>query len=252
MKKFVLSFLLTCIILPAWADVSPKPEMQFTFIYNTASAPAINPDASEQIQCEDNQCLDPKPLGSYGLQKLYCSAEKCFSISYGYARYQKLIIGFQDGTKKESNIFKTPAALRSSFNVYVNDDGLEVALSQEQKPYSNITRKDAWASLLIILVLELAAAWAYISYMHKPLRILYAVPVANVLSMFATWFFLAGYIQETAFLWIFCLLFETVFIWMLNRKYLTLTNAFNLSFAMNVTSYSLGMVISFWIAPWLF
>ena len=196
--------------------------------------------------------MDPKPLGTYGLQKLYCSSEKCFSISYGYAHYQKLIIGFENGTKKESNIFKTPAALRSSFNVYVNNDGLEVKLSQAQKPYSNITRKDAWASLLIILVLELAAAWAYISYMHKPLRILYAVAAANILSTFSTWFFLAGYLRETVFLWIFCLLFESVFIWLLNRKYLTLTNSFNLSLAMNVTSYSLGMVISFWIAPWLF
>ena len=191
-------------------------------------------------------------MGTYGLQKLYCSSEKCFSISYGYAHYQKLIIGFENGTKKESNIFKTPAALRSSFNVYVNNDGLEVKLSQAQKPYSNITRKDAWASLLIILVLELAAAWAYISYMHKPLRILYAVAAANILSTFSTWFFLAGYLRETVFLWIFCLLFESVFIWLLNRKYLTLTNSFNLSLAMNVTSYSLGMVISFWIAPWLF
>lgn len=252
MKKFILSALLACTVLPLWADVSPKPEMQFTFIYNTSSAPAINPDASEQLQCEDNQCLEPKPLGTYGLQKLYCSPEKCFSIAYGYAHYQKLIIGFKDGSKKESNIFKTPGALRSSFNVYVNEDGLEVKLSPEQKPYSNITRRDAWTSLLIILVLELAAAWASISYMHKPLRILYAVALANIISMFGTWFFLAGYVRETAFLWIFCLLFESVFIWLLNRKYLTLTNAFNLSLAMNVTSYSLGMMISFWIAPWLF
>ena len=252
MKKFVLSFLLACTVLPLWADVSPKPEMQFTFIYNTADKSPIAPDASEQIQCEDNQCMDPKPLGTYGLQKLYCSADKCFSIAYGYAHYQKLIIGFEDGTKKGSNIFKTPAALRSSFNVYVNPDNLEVQLSPVQKPYSNLVRRDAWASLLIILLLELAAAWASISYMHKPLRILYAVAGANILSMFATWFFLAGYIRETAFLWIFCLLFESVFIWAFNRKYLTLTNAFNLSLATNVTSYSLGMMISFWIAPWLF
>lgn len=252
MKSFFVSVLLCCIALPLWADVSPKPEMQFTFIYNTQQHPRIVPDASEQIQCQDNQCMDPKPLGSYGLQKLYCSPEKCFSISYGYARYQKLIIGFEDGSKKESNIFKTPSSLRSGFNVYVNPDGLDVQLTEEQKPYSDLTRKDAWASLLIILVLELAAAWAFISYMHKPLRILYAVAVANILSMFATWFFLSGFIQQTAFLWIFCLLFEAAFIWLFNRKYLTLGNALNLSFATNVTSYSLGMMISFWIAPWLF
>ncbi len=252
MKKLILSAVLVFAAAALWADVSPKPEMQFSFIYNTQTHPRIAPDASEQIQCQDNQCMEPKPLGTYGLQKLYCSAEKCFSIAYGYAPYQKLIIGFEDGSKKESQIFKTPSALRSSFDVYVEKDGLTVALSPEQKPYSNITRKDAWASLLIILILELAAAWASISYMHKPLRILYAVAAANVLSMFATWFFLAGYIRETAFLWIFCLLFESVFIWLFNRKYLTLTNSFNLSLAMNVTSYSLGMMISFWIAPWLF
>lgn len=252
MKKLILPFLLICASFPLWADVSPKPEMEFNFIYNTAQQLRIVPDQSEQIQCEDNQCMDPKPLGTYGLQKLYCSPERCFSIAYDYANYQKLIIGFNDGVIRESNIFKAPSTMHSSFNVYVNEDFLDVQLSASQKPYSNVMRKDAWSSFLIILILELAAAWAFISYTHKPLRILYSVAAANLITMFTSWFFLAGYVRETAILWLFCLLFETVFIWACNRKYLTLTNTLTLSLAMNVTSYSLGMMISFIIAPWLF
>ena len=113
-------------------------------------------------------------------------------------------------------------------------------------------RRDAWTSFIIILVLELAAAWSFLTYTDKPYRVLYAVAVSNIITMFVSWRFLAAYISETAFLWIFCFVFESVFIWLCNRKVLSWKEAGYLGLAANVTSYSLGMMISFYIAPWLF
>ena len=92
MKKLSFLFLLTALFVPAWADVSPKPEMEFSFVYTTEQKPLINPALSEQIQCADNQCLESKPLGHYGIQKLYCSANGCFAVAYEFTDYQKLII----------------------------------------------------------------------------------------------------------------------------------------------------------------
>lgn len=252
MKKILLLIVFAFTALPLWADVSPKPEMEFTFIYRTAQTPSILPDASEQIQCKDNQCIQAQPLGTYGLQKLYCTPENCFSIAYEYDHYQKLIIGFADGSKRESNIFKTPDTLRSGFKVYVDDHALTVEPAPLENPSSILMRRDAWTSFIIILVLELAAAWAFLTYTDKPYRVLYAVAVSNIITMFVSWRFLAAYISETAFLWIFCFVFESVFIWLCNRKVLSWKEAGYLGLAANVTSYSLGMMISFYIAPWLF
>lgn len=252
MKKLLLLPLFFCLFSPLWADVSPKPEMEFSFIYNTPSKPPIDPLHSEQIQCEDNQCFDSKPLGVYGLQKLYCSASECFSIAYEYDNYQKLIISFADGTKRESNIFASPDTLRSRFNVYVNEDNLKVEPSSAAPATGSWVRRDAWVSLIIILVLELLAAAAYLSYTQKSFTILYSVATANLLTTAVSWLFLARYFKETAILWIFCVLAEALIIRLMNRKRISLYDSFMLSITMNVTSYSLGIMVSFVLAPLIF
>lgn len=253
MKKLVL-FTLFCVLgsLSLHADVSPKPEMKFSFIYNTESKPLIDSVHSEQIQCSDSQCIESKPLGKYGAQQLYCSSGTCFSIAYEYDNFQKLVIAFTDGTKRESNIFPTPSTLRSRFNVYVEKDYLTVEESTLPTPPSDWSRADAWTSLTIILVLELLAATAYLIYNQKPFTILYSVLVANLCTTLLSWSLLSRFVSETAFLWLFCLLTETLILRWWNFKKLSLSDSFVLSLAMNVTSYSLGMMISFCIAPWLF
>ncbi len=252
MKKLFLLTLFFCLFSPLWADVSPKPEMEFSFIYQTDETPRIDPLHSEQIQCTDNQCLESKPLGVYGLQKLYCSPEGCFSIAYAYDNYQKLIISFEDGTTLQSNVFPTPGTLRSRFNVYVNDDGLQVELSPEKADTRNWIRKDAWYSLAIILILELLAATAYLSYRQKSFTILYSVGIANLITTAVSWLILARYVKETAILWIFCLVAEGLIIRLMNPRKISLKDACMLSLTTNVTSYSLGMIISFVLAPLIF
>lgn len=252
MKKLFLLLLLTVPFIPAWADVSPKPEMEFSFIYNTENKPLINPAQSEQIQCADNQCLESKPLGHYGLQKLYCSADGCFAVAYEFTDYQKLIIAFEDGTKRESNVFPASHKLRSRYNVYVNANGLSVELTDTVPDLGAWARKDALFSLVIILLLELLAATAYLMYTQKSFTILYSVAVSNVLTTALSWVLLSWYASGTAFLWIFYVLAEALIIRLMNLKKIKLTDAFILSIATNVTSYSLGMILSFWLAELIF
>ena len=252
MKKIFLLTLLSFLFSPLWADVSPKPEMAFSFIYNTEAKPLINPLLSEQIQCKDNQCMETKPLGKYGIQKLYCSAGTCFSIAYEYDHFQKLIIAFEDGSKRESNVFQAPDSLRSRFNVYVDQDKLTVEPTDLLPPASDWVRTDAWLSLGIILVLELLAAAMFLAYIQKPFTVLYSVALANLLTTTISWLVLARYVKETAFLWFFCLLTETLIIRLMNKRKMSLKNSFLLSLAINVTSYSLGMIIAFWLDPLIF
>ena len=252
MKKLLILILLFVPFFPAWADVSPKPEMEFVFIYNTDSKPLINPAQSEQIQCNDNQCLESKPLGHYGLQKLYCSPESCFAVAYEFTDYQKLVLSFEDGTKRESNIFPSSHKLRARYNVYVNPDHLQVVPTNIVPDLGAWARKDALFSLVIILLLELIAAVAYLMYTQKSFTILYSVAVANVVTTAVSWMLLSWYASDTAFLWIFYVVAETLILRLMNIKKLKLKDAFVLSVAMKVTSYSLGMILSFWMAELIF
>lgn len=252
MKKFLFAALLIFPLVAAWADVSPKPEMEFSFIYNTDKKPLIDPLHSEQIQCQDNQCLESKPLGHYGLQKLYCSAGGCFSVAYEYADYQKLIIAFEDGSKRQSNIFPAPHKLRSRFNVYVTENDLIVEPSDVVPDLGAWARRDAIFSLIIILLLELVAATAYLIYTQKSFTVLYSVAVANVLTTLVSWVLLAWYASDAAFLWMFYVLAEALVVRLMNLRKISLKDAFILSIATNVTSYSLGMILSFWLAGLIF
>ena len=113
-------------------------------------------------------------------------------------------------------------------------------------------RRDAWVSLGLILVLELLAAAAYLSYRKKSFTILYSVGLANLITTSLSWLFLVRYVKETAFLWLFCLLAETLIIRLMNPRKISLNDSFMLSLTANVTSYSLGMIISFMLAPLIF
>lgn len=252
MRKCLLLFLLAVCAAPLWSGIFPKPEIDFEFVYQTEQSPAILPDTSEQIQCEDNQCLQSTPLGKYGLQKLYCSAKDCFSIAYQYAPYQKLIINFSDGIKRESNVFPASKKLRESFTVTVRDTDLLVQHAKSARPLNTLSRADGWLSLLIILLTEALAAFAYLAYTGKSYRVIYAVLVANLITIPLTWQVLGNFVTETALLWLFCLIFEAAFVWIFDRRHLSLRNAAALSVAINVTSYSIGTMVSFLLAPYLF
>jgi len=109
-----------------------------------------------------------------------------------------------------------------------------------------------WVSLLIILLLEILAAAAYLSYIKRSFRILYSVLAVNLLTTTLCWWGLAWFVSESAFLWLFCFTVEALLLRVMNLKQLSLKESFMLSLTINVTSYTLGMIISFILAPYLF
>ena len=150
MKKLVFALLLCSLLSPLWADVFPKPEVHFSFIYNTENKPLIDPAHSEQIQCKDSLCLESDPLGAYGVQKLTCGAGQCTSTAYRFDPYQKLVISFTDGSSRESNIFRLPKDLYTRYNVYVQDNKLLVEPSGYHPSVEERLTPSMWLALQML------------------------------------------------------------------------------------------------------
>ncbi len=248
MKKILLILTTFMAFLPAWADVNPLPEIQFHFIYNTDKHPLINPQGSELLQCKDRLCKESTPLGVYGAQKLTCGPGMCEAVAYDFEPFEQLLVAFEDGSTRLSNVFSVKDTLITPMNVWVEEDGLRVEPVNTPPNEPLLRRPQVWGSLALILLLELICAAAFIFYQQKRFTILYGVALANVLTTVATWGFLVHYVAQSALLWIFCVLAEAGLIALINRKDITLKESLTLSIMMNVTSYTLGMILSFMFA----
>lgn len=248
MKKIFLTMTLFLTSLTTWAEVSPLPEIQFNFIYNTQAKPLIQPTASEFIGCKDRLCVESSPLGVYGSQRMECGGGACNAVAYEFEPFARLIISFEDGSTRMSNIFELSNQLIHKFNVYVNQDNLSVE-PVDTPPWESLwKRPQAWGALLLILSLELLCAAAFILYTKKRFTILYGVAIANVITALITWCFLVHFVAQSALWWLFGVVLEAIIIRLINRKDITLKDAGTLSIMTNVTSYTLGMIISFIIA----
>lgn len=248
MKKILLVLAIFLGSLPIRAEVSPLPEIQFNFIYNTEQKPLINPRASEFIGCKDRLCVQTEPLGIYGSQRMDCGPGTCTATAYEFEPFARLIISFEDGSTRMSNIFALSNELIHKFNVYVNQDMLTIEPVDTPASESLWSRPQAWGALALILVLELLCAAAFILYTKKRFTILYGVAIANVITAVVTWSFLVHYVAQSALWWLFGVVLEAILIHIINRKDISLKDASMLSIMTNVTSYTLGMIISFIIA----
>lgn len=138
MKKFI--FQIKIILLPivllsvflapfqsAWAsspaDVGPKPTMSFDFVGETSSPPAIV--VGTLMECQDSTCKDAKSLRTLGPQHFSCTQTQCSSMAYGYSPYHKLVIQFEDGKTRQSNIFQKKY-YDARYKVTVRADDLSV------------------------------------------------------------------------------------------------------------------------------
>ncbi len=248
MKKLLLVLLACCAYLPGWADVFPLPEIQFHFIYNTDKHPLLVPHGSELLQCKDRLCTTPEPLGIYGAQKLDCGPGTCHATAYDFAPFARLTVAFEDNTARTSNVFALPNTLINQLNVYVEQDHLSVEPVDTPPNEPLYKRTQMWGALLLILILELACAAAFAYYKEKRFCILYGVALANLMTTLLVWVFLVHHVAQSAWLWFFCVLAETGIIALVNRKDITLKESAILSVMMNVSSYTLGMILSFmWV-----
>ena len=164
MKKILLSLFAFGAFLPAAAEISPLPEAQFNFIYETDAKPLINPRGAELVQCKDQLCMSAEPLGVYGSQRMTCGGGACTAIAYEFTPFAKLTVAFEDGKTRQSQVFLMPDALINQFNVYVGPDSLKIEAVDTPPQEALWKRPQAWGALSLILVLELLCAAAYIIY----------------------------------------------------------------------------------------
>ena len=127
MKKlriFLLLFILVQLLLPAqvvFADTGPKPTMEFEF----KQAGELTIVSGILYECDQADCVDAAPLEELGPQRLYCEAESCRALGYGFSPYHILEIEFSDGVTRRSNIFET-AGFASKYTVTIQPDDLLV------------------------------------------------------------------------------------------------------------------------------
>lgn len=219
----------------ALADVGPKPTMNFELVYQIDQpVPIIN---SQMLECEDAACAQSRPLEEMGPQRFECSDTGCFSMSYGYRPYHKLVLEFADKTR-ESNIFPT-RTYNEQFQIIVRESDLQVVSGAWS--FSNFL-----LALLVTLVIETLIAALYRLIFRLPKSVLWWVPVASLLSLPVVWFVIprllllpAGMIM--CLYELFAVLFEAVFLYLVNRKQgLKLIHAVALSLIMNFFSFIAG------------
>ena len=245
MKKVLFFAICVFSFLTAWAEVAPLPEAQFTLLYPPASSYVLKDSATELLLCKDRLCLEQTPLGTYGSQRMTCNEQTCTAVSYDFAPFARLVSTFEDGTSVSSNVFPIDENLINRFNVFIGPQGLYIVPAENQTQEFLWERPQAWGALVLILVLELLCAAAWIWYTKKRFTILYGVAIANVLTAALTWGILVHYVPQSAVWWIACVVLETMLVRFINYKDISRKDSATLCIMTNVTSYTLGMIISF-------
>ena len=218
----------------ASADVGPKPQMRFSFEYHIEPVPIV---AGKLIECDDAACAAGTPLREVGPQRFVCSSGECSSMAYGYAPYHKLVIKFADRTR-ESNVFEKQG-YSASFRGTVSESDLVV---EEAGP----GRSPLWP-VVATLVVETLVAALYLRFFRLPARVLVSVIVANIISLPVVWLVFPQLTLPAALIIAlsasFAWLFETGFVYVLNRRRLLLKHALALSLLMNAASFVIGLFV---------
>jgi hypothetical protein len=218
----------------AHADIGPKPSADFEFKYAIERVPIVD---GQLLVCDDKDCTQSHPLEQVGPQRFTCSADSCTSLAYGYGRYLKLVITFEDRVR-ESNVFEK-RDFEAKFIVTVTQSGLKV-----REKTIIFTGGFVFALIFTPLSETLAASFFWRRY-ALPIRRLVGVPIASLITLpviwlgFARWFgddYLVVGLGE-----IFAVVFEAAFLYAINRGKLTRYRAAVISVVMNAVSFLLGL-----------
>jgi hypothetical protein len=229
------------------ADIGPKPSMDFKLIYEISGT--ITLIDGQQLQCEDESCLQSSPLEQLGPQGFYCEQDVCSSMAYSYAPYQKLVLNFSDRTR-ESNVFKAES-YHARFDVRVTDTGLVV----EERTIQAVERLPFFlVALVLTLIIEVLAALIFLWATKRPESVLKSVVMVNLFSMPVVWFIfpvLKEFLLVVVLSESFAVVFEGYLIHLLNKPLMSLKQSFILSIIMNTASFALGGFIIFMLGLWL-
>jgi hypothetical protein len=222
------------LVLTAHADEGPKPSADFEFEYEIDRVPIVD---GQLLKCEDKNCTQSHPLEELGPQRFRCSDYSCTSQAYGYGRYLKLVITFEDRVR-ESNVFEK-RSFEAMFIVTVTQSGLKV-----REKTVIFTGEFIFALIFTLSSETLVASFFWRRY-SLPIRRLVGVPIASLITLPIIWF---GF---TRLFWddyvviglgeIFAVVFEAAFLYVINRGKLTRRRAAVLSLVMNAVSFLLGL-----------
>ncbi len=232
----ILLGLMLLLPYPVQADIGPKPEMHFYFVFPGEQIPIAE---GQLLECEDATCSQAKPLETLGPQSFICEEYECRSMAYSYAPYHKLRITLEDGSQLESNVFQKDA-FSADYRVNVDPSGLAV---QEFG-----LRQTFVCPALVTLVVELFVALTFLSVTRLPKRWLAWVFLANLMTLPVVWFLfpLSGLpnVVVMALSELFAFGFEAGFLYLITRRpKILLRQAITLSLAMNVVSFIFGLLI---------
>jgi hypothetical protein len=228
--------------LPVRADIGPKPSMGFAFEYEI---PRVAIASAEMLECEDAECRTGSPLEAMGPQGFRCTAYDCQAVAYGFSDYHKLIITFDDGGTRESNVF-TAGGRGGDFVVTVSEDALHVTASRSLPGLLGCL--PGWA---LTLVVETLVAGLCVGAFALPRSLLGVVPVASLFSLPVVWFIFPllalPWALVVALSEVFAVVFETGFIYAFTRWAMPLRTAAVLSVLVNSASLGVGLVVSLWL-----
>lgn len=231
----------------ASADIGPKPSMEFNLIYETTQ-PIMLIDG-QQLQCEDGNCSQPRPLEQLGPQGFYFEQDSCSSMAYSYAPYQKLVLNFSDGTR-ESNVFEA-GSYNARFDVRVTDTGLVV----EERTFTAAERLPFFfVALVLTLIIEVLVALVFLFMTKVPKSVLTSAVKANLISLPVVWFIfpvLEVFLLVVVLSEIFAVIFEGYFIHLMDKTVMSLKQSFILSIIMNAASFIIGGFILLILALFL-
>lgn len=242
-RVLVVTIILTLLLVPVAADLGPKPKMEFNIVYEMGEN--ITLIGGQQLQCETSNCQNASPLQDYGPQQFRCEQEKCRSLAYSYAPYQKLSLNFSDRVR-ESNVFSTEH-FDAKFKVLVTDSALEVT---EETPVTDTAKFRMFIkSLIITLILETMIAIVFLAFTSFHRRVLATVFVVNVVSLTILYLLydvvtalFTGFLP-IALLELLAVSIEFTAIYYFNKQYITRRNAVLLTLLMNTASFVIGGAI---------
>lgn len=272
-KTFYLFFFI--IILPlVYADMGPKPTMNFHFIYDTGINTKIidglhfacnSPDCSDaKLFCGGEDCEQQWNETTHAYYAFDCKewddknrlmlmTDKCMTMSLGFPEYSKLIVTFED-KKRESNIFRYDE-YNPVYNVYVHENDLTVEKISEMEKTTNIFKNffdiNFFLALILTILIELLVAYVYLKKAGKSLYGLRHVLIINIITLPSLWVivynlpFLLLLISPiiVLLLEVIILLVESVFIYYFNRKELSYKDGIIISSAANIASFFIGGMI---------
>ena len=137
---------------------------------------------------------------------------------------------------------------RSSFEANLHENGTIVV--QETTKFSRtnagLNIRDFIVALVLTLVLETLTALIFVTSAKISKKVLVYVAIANLISLPIVWFVFPRFVKlpfTIPLAEIFAFVFEAYFIYLLNKKLITLKKSFILSLIMNLASFFIGGAI---------